>query len=98
MAQPPRRVDLRLTIPATAPFDGVASELAGKFAEYAGAGAAAAARLRKDVDAAIAPFIAVGAAGAAPSIDLDLRARDGELVVTTQAGAKTTRTSCPLPD
>ena len=33
MAESPRRVDLRLTIPAAAPFRSVALELAQKFAE-----------------------------------------------------------------
>ena len=46
MAPSPRRVDLRLTIPAVAPYHGLAAELAGKFAEYAGAEANAAARAR----------------------------------------------------
>lgn len=36
MAESPRRVDLRLTIPAAAPFRTVALELAQKFAEHAG--------------------------------------------------------------
>ena len=37
MAESPRRVDLRLTIPAAAPFRTVAAEMAEKFAEHAGA-------------------------------------------------------------
>jgi hypothetical protein len=37
MAESPRRVDLRLTIPAAAPFRTVATEVAEKFAEHAGA-------------------------------------------------------------
>jgi len=36
MAESPHRVDLRLTIPAAAPFRTVALELARKFAEHAG--------------------------------------------------------------
>ena len=36
MAESTRRVDLRLTIPAAAPFRSVAVELAEKFAEHAG--------------------------------------------------------------
>ena len=36
MAESPRRVDLRLTIPAAAPFRTVAIELAEKFAEHVG--------------------------------------------------------------
>jgi hypothetical protein len=36
MAESPRRVDLRLTIPAAAPFRSVALELAERFAEHAG--------------------------------------------------------------
>jgi hypothetical protein len=37
MAESPRRVDLRLTIPPAAPFRNVATEMAEKFAEHAGA-------------------------------------------------------------
>jgi hypothetical protein len=37
MAESPRRVDLRLTIPAAAPFRTIATEMAEKFAEHAGA-------------------------------------------------------------
>jgi hypothetical protein len=36
MPESPRRVDLRLTIPASAAFRAVAVELAEKFAEHAG--------------------------------------------------------------
>ena len=36
MPESPRRVDLRLTIPAAAPFRAVAIELAEKFAEHTG--------------------------------------------------------------
>ena len=63
MAESPRRVDLRLTIPAAAPFRGVALELAERFAEHVGdanpksvadeAAAAIAEAVRKSPDGAI---------------------------------------------
>ena len=94
MASSPRRVDLRLTIPAIAPYDGIASELAGKFAEYSGAEVGAAEALARAVEAAIAP-IAAGSPHA--SVELALEARPRELVVTLNAESEKTLT-CPLPD
>lgn len=95
MAESPRRVDLRLTIPAAAPYLAVAVELTGRFAEYSGAAADAARTLAQAVDAAIAPV-----AGAQPDtpIDLEMSAQGRELVVTARAGSTTTRATCPLPD
>jgi hypothetical protein len=94
MATPPRRVDLRLTVPAISPYDGVAGELAGKFAEYAGAETAAAEKLARAVEAAIAP-IAAGSPHA--SVELELSARARELIVTVNAESAT-KLTCPLPD
>ena len=94
MPTPPRRVDLRLTVPAIAPYDGVAGELAGKFAEYSGAEAGAAEALAKAVEAAIAP-IAAGSPHA--SVELELEARPRELVVTLNAESEK-KLTCPLPD
>jgi hypothetical protein len=94
MAPSPRRVDLRLTIPAVAPYDGVAGELAGKFAEYSGAEAGAAEALARAVEAAIAP---IAAASPHASVELELSARAGRLVVTINAESATQLT-CPLPD
>ena len=95
MAESPRRVDLRLTIPAAAPFRAVATELMEKFAEYAGAEAAAAKSLAQAVEASIAP-----AADAHPDqpIAMEMSAEGPELVVTANAGTTTKRATCPLPD
>ncbi|HEX9367362.1 MAG TPA: hypothetical protein VF921_12085 [Vicinamibacterales bacterium] len=93
MSPSPRRVDLRLTIPAAEPYHAVAGELAGKFAEYSGADAGAARRLADAVVASIA-LIADGRA----SIDLQMSTEARELVVTAMSGPTTKRTTCPLPD
>jgi hypothetical protein len=80
MAESPRRVDLRLTIPAAAPYRELAVELAVKFAEYAGASKAAAADVSKTVAAA------VGAAPHGhPAVDLRFSADDGDVTVTVDA-------------
>ena len=55
MAESPRRVDLRLTIPAAAPYLAVAVELAGRFAEYSGAAGDAARAGRRFPGAAPEP-------------------------------------------
>ena len=95
MAEPPRRVDLRLTIPTAAPYRNVAVEITEKFAEYAGAKTAAAKAFAASIGEAIAP-----AADAQPDkpIDLEMSAQDHELVVTANSGTTTKRATCPLPD
>ena len=93
MAQSPRRVDLRLTIPAAAPYHTVAGELAAKLAEYAGADVDAAHRL---AEAVVASVVAIADGRAA--IDLEMSTEERELVVTAKSGPTTKRTTCPLPD
>ena len=95
MAESPRRVDLRLTIPAAAPFLVVAVELTEKFAAYAGAPAADARSLAAAVEAAIAP---VAEAETDKPIEMKMSAEGRELVVTADAGTTTKRTTCTLPD
>ena len=94
MATPARRVDLRLTVPAIAPYDSVAGELVGKFAEYSGADVGAAEGLARGVEAAIAPI-----ANATPhaSVELELSSRTSELTVTVNDDPAATLT-CPLPE
>ena len=94
MAESPRRLDLRLTIPAAVPYRPLAVELVERFAAYAGAGAADAKRLARDVEASVE---SLGGGPQAP-IALDIAAADGEVVVTAQSGSATKRTTCPLPD
>ena len=95
MAESPRRVDLRLTIPAAAPYRAVAAEIMERFAAYLGADSGAAKSLAQAIEAAIAP-----AADAQPDnpIDVEMSAKGRELVVTANAGSTTKRTTCPLPD
>ena len=79
-----------MTISVHDPYPGVAGELAGKFAEYAGAEADAAKDLARAVEASVA------GAGPEASADLDLSWGDRELVVVvTAASAK--KLTCPLP-
>jgi hypothetical protein len=94
MPESPYRVDLRLTIPAAAPYSAVAVELAEKFAEYAGADARAAQRLAEAVEASIRP---IAAASPHASIQLEMSARERELIVTVNSGS-TKKLTCPLPD
>jgi hypothetical protein len=94
MAESPRRVDLRLTIPAAAPFRAVAVELAEKFAEYVGAADAKA--LAQQIEAAIGQMERTQSGGA--EIHIEMAAEGDELVVTTRAGSTTKRTTCPIAD
>lgn len=80
-----------MTISVHDPYPGVAGELAGKFAEYAGAEAEAAKGLARDVESAIA------GAGPQTSVDLEMSSRDREVVVTVNA-ASAKQLTCPLPD
>ena len=94
MAQSPRRVDLRLTIPAAGAYHAVAGELAGKFAEYSGADAAAAEQLAKAVEALAGTL---GAAAPNGSIALVMEARERTMVVVAECGARREQATCPLP-
>ena len=87
-------MDLRLTIPASAPYHAVAGELAGKFAEYSGADAAAAATLARAVEA-LADRL--GAAAPDGSIALVIEAREREMVVAAESGGRREQVTCPLP-
>jgi hypothetical protein len=94
MPPSPRRVDLRLTIPVISPYDSVAAELVGKFAEYAGAAAAAAQELAGEVESSIH---AIASASPHASVKLEMLAHERELVVTVNSGS-TKKLTCPLPD
>jgi len=83
MAEPPRRVDLRLTIPAKAPFRELAVELADKFAEYAGMSPQRAPDLHSAVEAALAGT-------SSDTIDIAMSSRGDELVLTTSASSRPT--------
>jgi hypothetical protein len=89
MAERPRRVDLRLTIPAEPAFRPMAGEVAAKFAAYAGASADAAAKLAASTDAAAAQL-----AGPGTELALDFDAHDDEVTVTVHAGGRSLHISC----
>jgi hypothetical protein len=86
MAESPRRVDLRLTIPAKSPYRELAVDLAAKFAEYVGASQAS---VRSAVEHALA-----GTTG--DSVDIEMTSDDRQLVVTTSPG--TGQAIFPLSD
>jgi hypothetical protein len=94
MPPAPPSVDLRLTIPAAAPYHAVAGEIAGKFAEYFGAEAGAAAQLARAVEALVDTL---GTAAPNGSIALVMEAREREMVVVAESGARREQATCPLP-
>ena len=75
-----RPADVRLTIPAHAPYPELAGEVVAKFAEYAGAQADAARKLGAHVQA-LTVKLAKGR-----DVTLTLEARDRQLRVTAAAG------------
>jgi len=86
MPESPRPADVRLTIPAGAPYPELAGELAAKFAENAGAKADAVKRLAASVQA-LAMKLGNGRAGPGENVvTLTLEARDRRLHVTACAG------------
>ncbi|HEY2434265.1 MAG TPA: hypothetical protein VGI12_16430 [Vicinamibacterales bacterium] len=82
MAESTRRVDLRLTIPASAPWREVAVELAVKFAEYVNAPATTTAAVSQAVVAAMAQREPRSA------ISLVFSATDGEVTVAVDHAKK----------
>ncbi|HEX4567472.1 MAG TPA: hypothetical protein VH138_12625 [Vicinamibacterales bacterium] len=80
MAESPRPADVRLTIPAGAPYPELAGEVAAKLAENAGAQADAARRLAASVQALAMKL------GNGTDVTLTLEARDRRLHVTASAG------------
>jgi len=90
MAEPARRVDLRLTIPGAPPYDALAGELAGKFAEYSGADTRVARRVAHEVEAIALKLAAAG------EIAFTIEARETELIVTAACGTRKEQTIFPL--
>jgi hypothetical protein len=72
-----RRVDLRLTIPAYAPYGDLARELVEKFAEYAGVSD----ERRADIAARMLQTM-TRAGEEHASLDITLAAEDGEIDLT----------------
>jgi len=88
MHESPRRVDLRLTIPAAAPYSALAGEVAAKFAEYAGARADAAGRVAKAVQA-----LAEDLGG---DVSLTMTNDNSRLILTAEAGSRRKQTILQL--
>ena len=80
MSESPRPADVRLTIPAGAPYPELAGAIAAKLAENAGAEADAARRLAASVQALAMKL------GNGTDVTLTLEARDRKLHVTASAG------------
>ena len=86
MAESPRRVDLRLTIPAAAPFRTVATEMAEKFAEHAGA-----ANPKSVVDQVAAAISRATTAAPDTDILIEMSSENGGVAVSASPGSTTTR-------
>jgi len=76
MAESPRRVDLRLTIPAAAPFRTVAIEIAEKFAEHAGQ-----ANPKSLADSLAASIAEVLRSAPAADILIEMSAQNGDVAI-----------------
>jgi hypothetical protein len=94
MADRLREQEMRLTIPAAGEFRVLATELAGKFAEYSGSTAGDAAELRRRIEQ-LAVKVTNGA-GPDASIDLDMTVRENVVVVRVSSGSTSDETTCPL--
>jgi hypothetical protein len=90
MPESPRPADLRLTIPAAAPYPELAGEVAARFAEYVGATADAAGRIAAQVRALAAKF------PNGHDITFTLEAADRQVRVTAAAGERREHTTFPL--
>jgi hypothetical protein len=91
MPDSPRRVDLRLTIPPDAPFQTLAVDLAGRFAEYAGANAGLASEFRAAVQRIITHV------GGDEPIVVAMQTADAMVRVDVESGSRHDQTTCPLP-
>ena len=92
MVESPRAVDLHLTVPADPQYCEMASELAVKFAEYAGADKHAAAAFGEAVDR-MAQKIATGS----EPILFEMLRDPAVVTVRATSGARHTETTCALP-
>ena len=86
MAESPRRVDLRLTIPAAAPFRSVATEMAEKFAEHAGA-----ANPKSVADGLASSLAEVARSSPATDILIEMSSQNGGVAINASSGSTTTR-------
>jgi hypothetical protein len=90
MPESARPADLRLTIPAAAPYPELAGELAAKFAEYSGLNADAARRVSVHVRALALKF------ANGRDITFTLESLDRQLRVTAASGTRREQAVFPL--
>ena len=86
-------MDLRLTVPADAPYREMAAEFATKFAEYSGADKHAAAAFGEAV-----ARIAQGLANGSLPIEFEMTRRPVRVTVRATSGSRHDETTCPLPE
>jgi hypothetical protein len=92
MAESPQRVDLRLTVPASVVYAGLAGDIAARFAEYRGASKETAARLAKAVDA----IVSRARGASAESVTFEVTTSEDQLTVQADAAGRKEQTSCPI--
>ena len=90
MTESQRPVDLRLTIPAAAPYPELAGEVAAKFAEYVGASTDGAERLAAHIRALAAKF------PNGHEVTFTIEASDRQMRVTAAAGERREHSTFPL--
>ena len=95
MRESPRRVDLRLTIPAAASFHPLAAEIAEKYAEFAGAERAAAQQFAASLQSSVA---SVAQSNGNEEIAIEFFTEGHELIATANCGANSDRTAVALRD
>jgi hypothetical protein len=86
MAESPRRVDLRLKIPTAAPFRMLATEIAEKFAEHAGAS-----NPKSVVDQVAAAISRATSAAPDTEILIEMSHENGAVAVSASPGSTTER-------
>ena len=90
MAESPRAVDVRLTLPTAPQYQKLAGDLAAKFAEYSGADTDTAGRMSADVLALAAKV------GNGRDVTLTLEAGEHEMRVTADGGGRHERAVFPF--
>jgi hypothetical protein len=96
MSESPRRLELRLSIPADPAYRDVATDLAVKFAEYLGCGGERRDAVASAAGRAVAE-VAAGAGGEA-RIELSLEGTPTDLTISATNGSHHAETTCPLAE
>ncbi len=94
MSEPPRRLELRLSLPSDPTYRDIATDLAARFAEYLGC----AEPRRKAVGSAAGRAVAEVAAdaGSDARIELSLEATGTSVTISATNGSHHAETTCPL--